>query len=158
MSEIHADLSQYYPIKSLFERILGKSSFKNVKDGAQLSIWKKESQKLIKAIKISIDATVEISDQEWKREINDLLQVGSERIMSVKSIDELHASLAATLGELAFLQIGFVPRGHINVECVPLITKNWRLDCVRTVQYVQSTNQRKLQVSLLKKKRNNGKT
>jgi hypothetical protein len=74
--------------------------------------------------------------------VQDLLARGRDRARSAKSIDELLAGLAATLGELAFLQLGFVPRGHYREERIALVASNWKLNSpVRTVQYVQSRRQ-----------------
>jgi hypothetical protein len=152
MAEIRADLSQYYTMKALFERILGRASFRRVKDYAPLPVWKAESKKLIRAVGLSIDSTVEVVDDEWREEVKHLLDHGTTRIAACKSIDQLFASLAATLGELAFLQIGFVPIPHYRVDRIPLVAKNWKLDPVRTVQYVQSPAQRATQVRLRKRR------
>lgn len=148
MSEIRADLSQYYASKALFERILGRAAFLQVKDHGTLSDWRKNYTKLLKAIAVSVNATVEVADTEWRQEVHALLSRGTERLAKAKSIDELHAAAAATLGELAFLQLGFVPRGHHRAENIPLASRNWKLDPVRTVQYVQSEEQRTTQKRL----------
>lgn len=141
MTDIRADLGQYYPMKQFFETILGRRSFAQVKDYGPLSSWRAESEKLLTAIGLAAKATVEVADDEWRTEVQDLLTRGLSRIKSVKSIDELFASLAATLGELAFLQLGFVPRGHYKEEWIPMVLGNWKLTPVRTVQYVQSRKQ-----------------
>ena len=93
---------------------------------------------------------MEVADVEWKEEVKSLLTHGVERIATATSIDELHAAVAATLGELAFLQLGFIPRGHHRVDTVPLAIRNWRMNPVRTVQYVQSAEQRATQKRLSK--------
>jgi hypothetical protein len=97
-----------------------------------------------------------VMDQD--KMIRRLLDRGLSRIESSTSIDQLFASLAATLGELAFLQIGFVPRGHSRLDRIPLITKNWRLDPVRSIQYVQSSAQRATQARIRKRSAQNGET
>ena len=145
MAELRADLSQYYAMKSLFERILGTASFRRVKDYAPLSVWKVESAKLLKAVSVSATATVRVADAEWFEEFSRLIERGKSRIQASKSIDELFASLCATLGELSFLQLGLVPQAHRMVERIPLIVQNWKLDSFRTVQYVQTPQQRKAQ-------------
>lgn len=151
MSHIRADLSQYYALKALFERILGKASFMRVKDNAPLKVWKTESTKLLKAVALAIDTTVQVADEEWKQQVqNLLLDRGVSHVNLSKSIDELFATLSATLAELAFLQIGFVPKGHLHLASIPLIPKNWKLDAVRTVQYVQSPAQRATQTRIRK--------
>jgi hypothetical protein len=93
-----------------------------------------------------------------EEEVKQLLDRGLSRIKSSTSIDQLFTSLAATLCELAFLQIGFVPRGHWRVDRIPLIAQNWRLTPVRTVQYVQSPTQRAAQARIRQRKLPNGET
>ena len=158
MSDTRADLSQYYATKAMFERVLGHGAFMRVKDYGPPSSWRANYIRLLRAIGVAVDATVEVADVEWKQEVKRLLTLGVERLTSAKSIDELHAAAAAMLGELAFLQLGFVPRGHYRLETVPLTVRNWKLNQVRTVQYVQSAKQRATQKRLLRSRRRNGDT
>ena len=144
MSDIRADLSQYYAAKALFEDILGHSAFMRVKDYGPLSAWRVNYTRLLRAVGIAAEATVEIVDAEWKQEVEESLTHGIKRLKNAKSIDELHAAAAATLGQLVFLQLGFVP-SHYRFEAVPLVARNWKLNPVRTVQYVQSAEQRATQ-------------
>lgn len=158
MTVIRADLSQYYPAKALFEQILGRAAFMRVKDYGPLSAWRENYIKLLRSVGVAVEATVEVADVEWKQEVNELLTQGIKRLTIVKSIDELHAAAAATLGELAFLQLGFVPRGHYSVENVPLTGRNWKMNPVRTVQYVQSAEQLAAQKRLSKSRIENDET
>lgn len=89
-----------------------------------------------------------------EKDVSELITHGIERLTTSRSIDELHAAAAATLGELAFLQLGFVPKAHCDVESVPLNARNWKMNPVRTVQYVQTDKQREVQkrISQLKEK------
>jgi len=150
MTDIRADLHQYYPMKAVFEEILGKASFMKVKDYGPLKNWKAETVRLLKAVALSINATVEIADEEWKEEINAEIEHGILRAESSSEIDELFSGLAATLAKVVFLQIGFVPRGHRSVERVALTPRNWKLNPVRSVQYVQNEQQRATQKRLQK--------
>ena len=152
MPDIRADLSQYYAAKALFEQVLGRAAFMRVKDYGPLSAWRENYTKLLRAVGVVVEVTVEVADVEWKQEVSELLKHGIKRLTTAKSIDELHAAAAATLGELAFLQLGFVPRGHYRVANVPLIGRNWKMNPVRTVQYVQSAEQRAAQKCLSKSK------
>ena len=152
MPDIRADLSQYYAAKALFEKILGRAAFMRVKDYGPLSAWRENYTKLLCAVGVAAKATVDVADVEWKQEISELLTRGIKRLVTAKSIDELHAAAAATLGELAFLQLGFVPKGHCRVANVPLTGRNWKMNPVRTVQYVQSAEQRAAQKRLSKSK------
>jgi hypothetical protein len=141
MSEIRADLSQYYPLKALLEQILGRKSFSRVKDHAPLPVWKSEISRLIRALGIAIQATVDVADDEWHVEARDILAHGLDMAKSARGADELFAGLSATLAKLSFLQIGFVPQGHRFVDQIPLVRRNWQLRVVRSVQYVQSPAQ-----------------
>lgn len=152
MSTIRADLSQYYAAKALFGQVLGRTAFLRVKDYGPLSAWCENYMKLLRAVGVAVEATVEIVDAEWKQEVSELLEHGYQRLRSAKSIDELHSVAAATLGELAFLQLGFVPRGHHSSDNIPLTRRNWRMNAVRTVQYVQSNEQRATQKRLSRSK------
>lgn len=152
MPDIRADLSQYYAAKALFEQILGRAAFMRVKDYGPLSAWRENYTKLLRAVGVAAEATVEVADIEWKQEVSELLTRGIKRLATAKSIDELHAAAAATLGELAFLQLGFVPKGHYRVANVPLTGRNWKMNPVRTVQYVQSSEQRATQKRLSESK------
>ena len=148
---LRADLAQYYPAKALFERVLGRSAFLRVKDYGPLSSWQKNYDRLLRAIGVAAAATVEVADAEWYAQFNEVLAQGIRGIRAARAIDELHASVAATLGELSFVQLGFVPRAHYQMDVVPLVPRNWHLDHVRTVQYVQSVEQRVAQKRLAKK-------
>ena len=150
MAEIQPDLSQYYAAKALFETVLGRAAFASVKDYGSLQDWRRNYITLIRAISVAVDVTVQVVDAAWKEEVADLLGRGVERVTGAKTIDEIHAAAAATLGELAFLQLGFVPMGRYRIDRVSLNRRNWRMDPVRTVQYVQSAEQRSTQERLLK--------
>lgn len=149
MHDIRANLSQYYASKALFEKVLGHSAFVRVKDGGSLAAWRENYCKLLRAIAISAESTVKVCDEEWATQVRLLLAHGIDRVKAAKTIDEIHASAAATLGELAFLQLGFVPQGHRFCENVRLVPQNWELTSVRTVQYVQSPGQRATQARLM---------
>ena len=139
--ELKHDLSQHYPLKAAFEQVFGKSAFAELKECSDFKIWKKHCLKLLSAIGVAVHETVKIVDEEWFEEIDVHLEHGKEITKTAKSADELFASLSATLMRIVFLQIGFVPRRH-SMDKVPLSKEYWKLDSVRSVQYVQSKEQR----------------
>lgn len=145
MSDIRADLAQYYPLKAVLEKTLGRRSFSRVKDYAALPTWKAEITRLLSALQLSVEATVVVVDEPWKDEARRILDHGRQGVARATSIDELLACLSASLTELSFHQLGLVPRGHAHVESVPLRPKNWNLALLRTVQYVQTPAQKELQ-------------
>jgi hypothetical protein len=152
MPDIRADLAQYYSIKSVFEQILGQDSYKKLKDYGSLKDWKLESTRLLKAISLAINETVEVADIDWREEIKEEIQKGISLVKSSHEIDELFSRLAATLTKIVFLQIGFIPRRHGSIERITLIPRNWKLNIVRTVQYVQNEEQHMKQKCLLNKR------
>lgn len=139
---IRYNMSQFYPLKAALDQILGKRTYRRLKETADFSDWKREITKLLKAIELSIIETVKVADAEFHTEVKQILELGRAQTKGAKEISELFAALSATLTRLTFLQIGFM-HGHHNVELVPLAQKNWNLSCVRSVQYVQSVEQRK---------------
>ena len=134
-------LSEHYALKSLLERVLGRDTFMRVKEYAPLSAWKKESARLLKVLGRAIQLTVEVADTDWRTEVEELLERGQSRVNSASSIGELHAGLAATLGELAFLQIGAVPEYAGRTSAPSVNSPHWHLGYLRSVQYVQTPHQ-----------------
>ena len=141
IEELRYDMSQFYPLKAVFEQLLGKRAYQRLKETGTLRDWKDQSQRLIKAIQLAIKSTVEIADDGWFSDIHSTLELGNKKIASSKTITALFANLSATLTRLVFLQIGFFPtRG--STETIPLTRQYWTLKSVRTVQYVQTIAQR----------------
>ena len=141
MSDIRYDMSQFYPLKAVFEQILGNRAYRKLKETATLSDWKIETKKLLKAIELSIIETVKVADSEFFNETKQILELGNALIKNASDISELFASLSATLTRIVFLQIGHIP-AHGSVEQVSLTQRNWNLACVRSVQYVQNAKQK----------------
>ena len=80
LSIIRADLSQYYSAKMMFEQLLGRTAFMRVKDYGPLSAWCENYIKLLRALGVATEATVEIADAEWKQEVSDLLSHDCKRL------------------------------------------------------------------------------
>lgn len=134
------DLSHRIAIKSAIEQVLGRDSWYELKETTSLTPWRKNILKVLKAIRISIDTSIEIKDQAWTEAVNENLTGGAQKVRSSKDIDELLSSFEATLLRQVFLQIGMVPNRE-GQSSVSLRKENWRLDGLRTVQYVQSPAQ-----------------
>ena len=139
---IHADLAQFYPMKAVLEQILGKDSFRKLKDYGTFADWKKECQKLLDAVALSIRTTVQITDEDWREEVSAIIELGKSHLRNSKYAADLFASLAATLARLSFLQIGFLPNRYSH-EKVRLVPSNCQLDVFRSVLYVQSPEQKR---------------
>ena len=121
--------------------MLGHSSFLRVKEVAPLSQWKGECTRFLKALKTAAAATVEVADSAWRLQVSELLDHGLRRVSQASSIGELHAGLAATLGELCFLQLGSVPERTAVSRTIPINATYWHLGSFRSVQYVQTAEQ-----------------
>jgi hypothetical protein len=141
MAHPPAGLAEHYALKTLLERVLGHESFLRVKEYAPLSVWRAECTRLLKAIQVSVASTVQVADAEWRAEVDALLAHGVQRARTTASVGELHAALAATLGELCFLQLGAVPERSLARKSAPLTAANWQLTAFRSVQYVQTLEQ-----------------
>lgn len=141
--ELRYDMSQFYPLKAALEGLLGHGTYMRLKETGTLRDWKQEVNKLIRAIRIAVESTVAIADDEWFEEIDSILELGESHIAASSTVTELFAHLSATLTKLVFLQIGFLPLGRKTRGAVPLTKQWWTLNTVRTVQYVQNGNQRR---------------
>ena len=134
------DLSHRIAIKSAIEQLLGSEAWYELKETTSLAPWRRNVLKLLKAIRVSIDASVEIKDQLWTDAVNENLTRGEKGVRSSKDIDELLSSFEATLLRQVFLQIGMVPNRK-GQPAVSLRKENWFLNSERSVQYVQSPAQ-----------------
>jgi hypothetical protein len=139
--QLQPDLSHRLMLKSAFEQLFGESAWYELKETTSLAAWKKHTLKALRAIRISIRATVHVCDEPWLDEVHENLSRGEERTKESKDIDELLSCLTATLLRQVFLQLGTLPdrRGS---AAAPLDKAHWRLDAQRSVQYVQSHAQR----------------
>jgi hypothetical protein len=134
-------IAEHYALKALLERVLGHESFMRVKEYAPLSAWRAECTRLLKAIRVAVTSTVDIADATWRDEVEQLLARGIQRVRMAATVGELHAVLAATLGELCFLQLGDIPQRSLARKSAPLTAAHWRLTAFRSVQYVQTPEQ-----------------
>ena len=144
MAELKYDSTQYFALKGALEGILGKASYRRLKETGTLDDWRQELRRLLKAVELSVRDTVHIADPEWREEIYAELRHGQHMVGLPAEIDEILSTLSATLIKVVFLQLGFVPRSQ-HVERRILREGNWRLDRYRSVQYVQTEDQRRAQ-------------
>jgi hypothetical protein len=135
-------MSEQYALKALIERVLGHEAYLRVKEFAPLSAWKTQTSRLLKALRRSIELTVVVADQDWRDEVEEVFTLGLERIKRAPSVSELHAGIAATFGEIAFLQVGFLPDYSVRRTAPPITSTDWNLALTRSVQYVQSEQQK----------------
>jgi len=139
--DLRYDMSQFYALKEALGTLLGNRVYLRLKETATLQDWKDAVRKLLKSIDVAVKSTVEIADSDWFEEIDNILELGRRRVAASKSVTALFAHLAATLTQLVFIQLGFLPRQR--KDTIPLTKRWWTLNSVRSVQYVQNNNQRK---------------
>lgn len=140
-----------YGLKHLFENLFGQKAWYELKHSTDIRIWKKYCTRLISAIEVSANATVQIADEAWFEQLLTEVTHGKEMLKRSEDFEQLFANLAASLGTLSFLQLGLVPRRLMEESITLRHPANWKLDRYRSVQYVQSAEQR--QNSRSKKKR-----
>lgn len=140
MEDIRYDMSQFYPMKAVLEQLFGRRCYRKLKETGNLKDWKVESERLLRAIEVATDSTVEIADTKWRSDVKDALDLGQRHVAGAESITSLFAHLCSTLTRLVFLQLGCFPN-HSTAEVVPLVARNWRLNGFRSVQYVQTAEQ-----------------
>src|SRR4051812_8964219 len=100
------DLSHMYVLKAAIERLLGRDAWYELKETTSVDAWRKCMLKLIAAIRVSIDESVQVADPDWLTEARNNLSVGAEQLKAAKDFDTLLAVLSALLLRQVFLQLG----------------------------------------------------
>ena len=137
---MRADISHFYSLKAAIEQLLGKKAWLDLKEATSLTKWRMYVLKLIAAIGVSIEESVQIADQAWFDAVSDNLEHGKASAKTAKTADELLSGFAATLLRQVFLEIGMRPN-RTTASKVTLNREYWRLNTYRSVQYVQSRKQ-----------------
>jgi hypothetical protein len=141
---IEPRLEHLYPFKALIEKLFGRAAFMKIKMGGSMRDWRDASNKLLEAINLSVKSTVKIVDEDWLREFDNTISHGRDLLRIANTIDDLLSSLVETLAEIVFIQLGNFPL-HRTSYTTPLTPKLWTLTSFRTVQYVQTEDQKKAQ-------------
>ena len=131
-----------YRLKNLAENLFGQDAWYNLKHCQDIRVWKRYSKRILSAISASIKSTVEVADDLWFEEIEREISRGKETIDSSNSLDLVFANLAASLGNISFIQIGAVPLRYRKKNVVTRPGSNWKLNKYRSVQYVQNKEQK----------------
>lgn len=85
---------------------------------------------------------MKVADPDWHKAIESVLDLGRDRVKGARTAPDLFAGLTATLTEIVFNQIGFMPTRSRRNEIVPLKKEFWEMNNFRTVQYVQTVEQK----------------
>lgn len=142
-------------LKSALETIFGSKAWYDLKESNHVPTWRKYCIKTLQSIELAIDATVEIADDDWRKEAKKLIADGISRLDTSKEIDEIISTLAGTLIRVSFHQIGVVPN-HKGSPKPPMLKKElWQLNSFRSVVYLQNQSQRE-QLFLTKQRKEIG--
>lgn len=134
---VRPDISQYYALKAAIEQLLGNQAWLELKECTSVSMWKKYVLKLIAAIGVGIEQSIEIRDEGWVAEVHENLDRGTKGAKAAKDIDDLLSVLSATLLRQVFLQIGKLPSRSTSRN-VTLAREYWKLNDHRSVLYIQT--------------------
>jgi hypothetical protein len=134
------DLAQNYAIKAAIEQLLGQQAWLDLKETTSVDTWRSYIEKVIEAVEVSIDQTVEVRDEAWLADVLSNLAYGREAVGNATDVDTILSAFTATLLRQVFLQIGFWPDRQNSLK-VTLAPSNWRLNQFRNVQYVQTPKQ-----------------
>jgi hypothetical protein len=137
------EMSQFYSLKATMEALFGHPMYMDLKETTDLAVWRKAMKKLLDAVGISVRHTVKVADPDWHEAIEKILNHGRDRVKGARTAADLFAGLTATLTEIVFTQLGFMPTRSRHSKKVPLAKGYWEMNNFRTVQYVQTPAQRK---------------
>lgn len=136
------EYTKYLVLKSAIEDLFGSEAWYALKESNHLLTWRKYAIKTLKAIKTSIEETIEIVDNDWRKQVDLEIDGGIDRAKKDGSIDEIIATLAGTLIRIAFMQIGNMPHRKGSRKVGSLRKENWKLNAFRTVIYLQTEEQK----------------
>jgi len=137
-------IERFYRFKSLLEEIWGKETYLHLKHCSDLRIWKEYASKTLDVSLIAIEENVKIKDDDWQKEIKEIINNGLDGIKGCTSFDCLFSCISSTYIRLSFCQIGFFPITRLNRRSTKRRSE-WKLDMIRSVQYVQSNDQKQYQ-------------
>ena len=83
------DISQFYALKTAIQQLLGNRAWLDLKECTSVPTWRSYVLKLLEAVRISTDQSIEIRDESWVAEVHENLQRGTIAAKSAKEIDEL---------------------------------------------------------------------
>lgn len=135
------DISQYHFLKATFEKLFGRNAWYEIKECTSVSKWNKYCQKTLSALEIAAKETVTVFDDEWMDTLSDEINKGKEKIENAITIDEILATLSGTLIRISFHQLGHFPDRQM-IKSITLNKRYWNLNSYRSVQYVQSKDQK----------------
>lgn len=134
-------MSHMYALKSSIEQVLGRQAWYDLKETTSVATWRRYVMKLFDAIELSVETTVTIRDDDWIADIRSNLAHGRDLTIIAKTPEDAIAALSGTLLRQVFLQLGSAPFSRSG-DKTPLKPAHWDFSGFRSVQYVQSEQQR----------------
>ena len=134
------DIEHLYALKTALEQLLGREAWYDLKETTSLTPWRKYVLKTLKAIRVTTRETVQVRDDAWAKAVEENLTRGEKAVAQCKDIDNLLSTFTATLMRQIFLQLGSCPDRRTK-DRVTLTKENWRMNGLRSVQYIQSQEQ-----------------
>jgi hypothetical protein len=130
------EYTKYVFLKSTIEELFGSDAWNTLKVSNHIPTWRKYAIKTIKAIRVSVETTIEYYDEDWKKDFEQYIDYGISKIKKDRNIEEIIASLAATLIKVSFNFIGLVPQRKTQQGIPSFRKENWKLDSYRSVIYL----------------------
>lgn len=139
-------------IKSTIENALGLDGWCALKDATKVAVWKKYFEATLHSYLVAARETVTVADDDWRDEFEENLENAKAEIQLAGTVEDALDVFCAALIRQSYLQLGMVPRRlGAPSHNAKRGAKTWRLDGFRSVQYVQTREQRENHiVSLLK--------
>lgn len=135
------DMSHMYALKSSIEELLGRQAWYDLKETTSAATWRRYVLKLLDAIELSVETTVQVKDDDWIADVRSNIEHGRDLARIAKTPEDAIAALSGTLLRQVFLQLGAAPFSRSS-DTTPLTPARWDFSGFRSVQYVQSQRQR----------------
>jgi len=129
-------------LKGALEDLLGADEWYRLKDTRSVGTWRKSLLRALKVSEASIRGTVTVADEDWYSVAFEIIDEGSVRIKSSKTIVDLLSAFGSCYMRLSFHQLGLMPRRKGSRSKIKATPGSWDLSTYRSVQYVQTEKQR----------------
>lgn len=129
-------------IKSEIECAFGSEAWYALKETTSVKTWKTHFVKVLFSYKVAAKVTIQVADDDWRREFEANIDDAVRKIRQARDFDVALDLFCAALVRQGYLQLGLAPKRKASRRKTRLIASDWTLDNYRTVQYVQTEEQR----------------
>lgn len=129
-------------VKSEIECAFGSEAWYALKDTTSVTTWKTYFVKVLSSYKVAAKATIQVTDDSWQREFEANIDEAVKIIKRTKDFDSALDIFCGALIRQGYLQLGMAPKRKTSNRKTRLVESDWTLDNYRTVQYVQTKEQR----------------